>query len=203
MMRKFTPPEAESAARNYISLLRQHKFEQIEKNLDPDIVYPTTDDTLAQMAALFPAQEPLSTKVVGLNVSHGSGFSTTSVTLEYEFPAKWLLANVVTKNTGTTTLVTGLSVNPIADSLENQNRFTPTGKSAMQYAALLLAVFGPLFCLYAFVLCIRTKIEKWKWLWLILTLVGAGALNLNWTTGQASFTLFSIYLLSTAVNAAP
>jgi hypothetical protein len=203
MMRKLTPPEAESAARNYVNLLRQHKFEQIEKNLDPNIEDPATDDKFAQMAAIFPAGEPLSTKVVGLNVIHGPGATTTSIVLEYEFPGKWLLANVVTKRTADATSITGFFVNPMSDSLENQNRFMLTGKGAVQYALLLLAVFDPLFCLYAFVMCIRAKIEKWKWLWLIVTLVGAGALNLNWTTGQASFTLSSIYLLSAAVNAAP
>jgi hypothetical protein len=123
--------------------------------------------------------------------------------LEYQFADEWLLANVVTKKTGDATTITGFFVKPIPRSLENENNFTLSGKSASQYAALFLAIFAPLFCLYAFVICIRTKIEKRKWLWLVLTLVGAGALNLNWTTGQGSFTLFSLYLLSAAVNAAP
>lgn len=203
MIRKIIPPGAESNARDVVSLLREHKFEQIEKNLDPSIIYPSTDDTLAQMEALFPATVPISTKVVGVNRFQNSGVSTTSISLEYEFPGKWLLASVVTRSSAEGTLITGLTVKPLSDSLENQNRFSLKDKGGLQYAALALAVFAPLLCIYAFVLCIRTKIEKRKWLWLIITLIGVGTLNLNWTTGQSSFALFNVYLLSAGINAAP
>ena len=37
VMKKMTPPEAESAAKGYIDLLKQNRFEEIEKDLDSSI----------------------------------------------------------------------------------------------------------------------------------------------------------------------
>lgn len=54
----------------------------------------------------------------------------------------------------------GFNVTPIANSLENLNRFTLTGKSALQYSVLALAILVRGLILYALVLCIRTKLQK-------------------------------------------
>jgi hypothetical protein len=149
---------------------------------------------------MFPAQEPVSTKVVGFRSSLGND-GRTEITLEYEFPQKWLLAEVVTQKSGGVTTIVGFHITPIADSLENLNRFTLAGKSTSQYAILSRAVLAPLFSLFVFVVCIKTTMGKKKWLWLIFILIGIGKLVVNWTTGQVFFTPLAIQLPAAGANA--
>ena len=58
LMKKFTPPEEESIAKGYVQLLQQRKFDQIERDLDSSVTGPNIRDTLTQMAALFPVENP-------------------------------------------------------------------------------------------------------------------------------------------------
>jgi hypothetical protein len=97
LMKSFTPTADESIARNCVDLLRQEKFDQIERQLDPTLVDSNLRNTLAEMAALFPNGDPESVKVVGLNVSQRQEYSATTIQLEYEFPGKWLLVSVTTQ----------------------------------------------------------------------------------------------------------
>jgi hypothetical protein len=152
---------------------------------------------------MFPAQDPVSVKVVGVNIFRVPDSSTTSITLEYEFPQKWLLASVVTQKRDGIATITGFHVNPIRDSLENLNKFTLLDKGVAQYTVLILAVLSSLLSLCAFVLCIRTKMEKRKWFWLILTLLGVGNLGINWTTGQPFFALLQVRLIPAGAAAPP
>lgn len=85
LMKRFVPQEDEAAARQYVELLRQGKFDQIEQNLEPALVDPQERNTLATMAAMIPAGDPESVKVVGLKVTRGKDFSTTNLTLEPVF----------------------------------------------------------------------------------------------------------------------
>lgn len=195
IMKKMTPPEAESAAKSYIDLLQQNKFEEIEKDLDPSIKTPEIRTTLIKMAQMVPSEKPTSIKVVGSHVLHGSGFSTTNITLEYQFQRNWLLINVATQKKGGVSSVVGFNVNPIPDSLENINKFRLAGKNPLQYSVLVLAILIPLFSLYALVLCIRTKIEKRKWLWVVFVLLGFAKFSVDWTTGQCGIMPLSFQLL--------
>lgn len=188
LMKKWTPPGDESTARSYVDLLRQGKFDQIERDLDPSIADSNTRDTFAKMAAIFPIENPESVKVVSASILHGQDYSTTGITFEYQFPSKWLLVDVTTRRKGDVSTVLGFHVRPMADSLENLNKFSLSGKSAAQYLTLTFAVSSLLFSVYILVLCIRTKIGKTKWLWMLFILVGVGKLAVNWTTGEFTFT---------------
>ncbi len=194
LMKKWTPPEAEADARNYVELLRQGKFERIEHDLDASVTDSNIQDTFAKMAAIFPTGDPESVKVVGAHTFHGQGNSITDITLEYELPGKWVLATVGTQSKGNVSTITGFHVNPMADSLENLNKFSLRGKGASQYVILTCAVCALLFSLYALVLCLRTKTVKTKWLWVLFILVGLVRLAVNWTTGEFTFTLFAFQI---------
>ena len=194
LMKKFTPQEDESVARKYVDLLRQGKFDQIEHDLDPSLVDSKVRDTFSKMAAFFPADTPESVKVVGAHISHAQESSGANITFEYQFPNKWLLVNVATQRKGGISTVVGFNVTPIPDSLENLNKFTLAGKSALQYLTLICAVGSLLFTFYVFVLCIRSKDMKPKWLWLIIVLVGVGKFAVNWGTGQWTYQLIAIQI---------
>lgn len=187
LMKHFTPPEDEAIARKHIDLLQQGKFDEIMHDLDPSLVDSNIRNTLGQMAAMLPAESPKSAKVVGAHVFRGSESSRTNITLEYEFPSKWVLVDVTTQKKDDSFSIVGFHVTPIADSLENLNRFTLIGKGAAQYSVLVLAVLATLFSLHALLLCLRTKNIKKKWLWAIFILIGVGKLAVNWTTGEWGF----------------
>jgi len=208
MMKKMTPPEAESTARGYIDLLRQNRFEEIEKDLDSSVRTADSRNMLATMAKMIPAQNPQSIKVVGkhVNVFHRPNdpeTTTTNMTFEYQFPSKWLLINVATQKKEGILTVVGFHVNPIPDSLENLNKFRLVGKSPLQYSVFVLAILIPLFSLYALIQCIKTKIEKKKWLWVLFVLFGLAKISVNWTTGQWGVTPLAFQLFGAGAFAPP
>lgn len=192
MMKKFTPAADEAIAKSYAQLIQERKFDQIEQALDPSIVNTSTTNTLAQMADFFPSDAPDSVKVVGAHTFRSLELSRSDITLEYQFPTKWLLVNVVTQKKKDVSTVVGLNVTPIPDSLENLNRFTLAGKTILQYLTLICAVGLFVFTLCVFVLCIRTRDLKLKWLWLIGVLVGVGSFAVDWRTGQWTWQLFAV-----------
>jgi hypothetical protein len=208
LMRKMTPPYEEGLAMLCVDLLREGKYEEITERLDPSIVNAGTHDKLVAVAKLFPDQEPVSAKTIDASVSHEGDAIITSVTSEYEFapevkstsgstellPRRWLFVELVTQNVGGLRTITGLRVTPSSESVETINAFTFKDKGVPQYAALCLAMLVSTFGLYAFVVCVRTKMGKGKWLWLPLILIGVGKVTVNWTTGQWSFTPLSLSL---------
>ena len=193
-MKKFTSPEEESLAQGYVRMLQQRKFDQIERDLDSSVTDPNIRNTFSQMAASFPVENPASVKVVGAHTVRNQESSTVDMTLEYEFPNKWLLVNVTTRTVGDVRTLAGFPVTPIADSLENLNKFTLAGKSALQYLTLMCNIGSLLFSVCVFALCIRSKDMKPKWLWSVIVLVGVGKFAVNWGTGEWSYQLLAFQL---------
>jgi hypothetical protein len=121
MMNKTTPPE--------------DKFGEIERGLDPSLRGDDLQEKLTSMARLLPAQQLTSAKVIGYGVVDDADSSSTITTIvEYEFPHEWLLATLLKQDHAGTIMVIGFYINPIPDSVENQNRFTLIGKDPVQYA---------------------------------------------------------------------
>jgi hypothetical protein len=203
LMKKFTPVEDVSIARSYVDLLIQGKFEQIQQGLDPSIADPNIQSTLTSMRAQFPTETPKSIKVVGANLFHEPQYSESDLTLEYEFPSKWLLVNVNVRRNGPAVTISGFYVSQISDSLENINRFTLKGKDAIRYSILATALLLPLFSLCVLVLCIRTQNVKKKWLWILFILVGLGRLAVNWKTGEWHVTPLAFNIPCASASAPP
>jgi hypothetical protein len=193
MMNKTTPPEDEAMVQRWIQCIREGKFGEIERGLDPSLRSDDLQEKLTSMGRLLPAQQPTSAKVIGYDVvDDADSSSTITTTLEYEFPHEWLLATLIKQDYAGTIMVTGFHVSPIPDSVENQNRFTLVGKDPVQYVVLFLALAALAVSIYAFITCLRTKMGKSKWLWAILCFVGIGRLAVNWTTGATGFTAICI-----------
>jgi len=201
MMKTLAPSVDQQVATRYIDLLRHHQFDQIETDLDSSLQTPDIHAALVRLAAAFPAQDPVSVKLVGANTFHSPSVDKKNISFEYQFPDRWLLVSVATQGSGGIRKIYGLHVKVLSDSLENINRFTLSGKGVSQYAALALGTIALIFTLYALVVCIRTRIAKRKWLWIIFILVGFGKLSVNWTTGQWGFMPASIQLFSSSAAA--
>ena len=178
---KFIPKEEEEFSKNYLALFQARDFEAIEAKIDPSLKNAQLRSKLEQIAAFFPAEKPTDIQTVGAQSFSNADMSQINLTFQYEYPGRWLLANVVLQKEGSDTVVTGVNVQPLRDSLENINRFTFEGKGGVHYAVFAVAVIVPLFVLSALVLCVRTPIPKRKWLWILFVLVGFAQLTLNWS----------------------
>lgn len=201
IMKKFANPKDEAEARSYIDLLRNSKFDEIEKAIDPTIKVPNVRETNLKMHTLIPDQEPISIKVVGFQTHYSADYSTVNVTFEYQFSDRWLLANAALKRKDGVTTLVGLNVIPLQDSLENINAFTLANKSILHYLFLIITVFIALFSIYTLVLCIKTKPLPKKWLWIIFILIGAGKVGINWTSGEIFYMVLAVQLFSAAASA--
>jgi len=201
MLQKLSSPEDQATAKSYIAHLRSRNFDEIEKALDPSIRAPNIREKLAKMADLMPAQEPTSIKLVGAQSFSTADAKTINTTFEYGFGDKWALANVAVRDRQGAKTIVGFNVNPIAQSLEAQNRFTLAGKSGVQYSVLVAAVAAALLTLYSLVLCVKTKFPRRKWLWVVFILVGFGKLAVNWATGEWSFAPLFVQLFSASAMA--
>lgn len=207
MLQKFSTPEDQAVARAYIDDLRGGRLDPIEAAADASIQGPNLHQTLLRMAEMFPAGEPVAVTLVGASRVHMSSFSdntdktTVNSTFEYDFGGKWVLVNVVVQDKGGTKTITGFHVQPQALSLEQQNRFTLSGKSAYHYAVLAGAVAAAALSLYALVLCIRTPLRRRKWLWILFIVLGFGKVSVNWATGQWGVMPLAVQLFSASAMA--
>lgn len=189
MMKKITNPQDEQMARGFVQQLQKHAYDSVEQELDPRLRTDDLRGTLTAMSELLPTQEPKSVKVIGYQVFHHPDSSKTiSTTLEFEFSNQWVLAEVVEERRGDENTVIGLHVTPIVASIEQQNRFSLSGKNSGQYGVLLLALGALIVSIYGLVSCLRTPIGRKKWLWAVVCLFGVGRIAVNWTTGAIGFT---------------
>lgn len=196
LLQKFAPAQVQTAAKQYIDALRERHFAKIEADADPSIRTHTLPSRLEQMADMVPSGTPSSVKLVGAQSWYHSQTTTRNLTFEYGFPGKWVLLSVETQEASGHTTLVGLHVSDLATSLEEQNRFTLTGKSAGQYALLVFAVLFFLLTLYSLISCVKTKLPGRKWPWVLFILIGVGKLSVNWTTGAWSVAPLSVQLFS-------
>ena len=201
LLQKFSSPEDQATAKNYVDLLRARNFDEIESALDPSIRSENIRETMTRMADLMPTEAPSSIKLVGAQTFYAPGAKTINTTLEYGFGDKWMLANVALREQQGAKSIVGFNVYPMTQSLEAQNRFTLAGKSAVQYTILVAAIAAFLVTLYSLVVCARTKLPRRKWLWVIFILVGFGKVTVDWTTGQWSVAPLVVQLFSASATA--
>lgn len=193
-MNIMAPKEDENVAQYYIGLLREGQLEPIERDLDPSLKDPNFHNTMVKVAGRIPHNQPASVKLVGCDVFKASNLRRINLTYEFQFSDQWMLINVATQKKKDVFTIIGMGVLPIADSLENLNRFTLFGKRIRNYLVLLWGLATACFIFYALVLCIRTKIKKRKWLWILFILFAVGELSINWTTGQFKLNPVSVQL---------
>ncbi len=201
-MANLVPAADQAMAMYYVDLLRQRKFDDIDRAAVPSAKGPRLYDALLKMADALPEKEaPTSRKLVRAQMHTDQDGTTTNVVFEYDFSGKWVLANVaLLRKPGSVSLV-GLSVRAIPESLEELHRFRLAGKSAVHYAVLALAILVPLLTLYALVACAREKTSGRKWPWVLFIMFGIGSFTINWTTGETELSALTIRLFGASVAA--
>jgi hypothetical protein len=194
VMKLMEPQEDQNVAQYYINLLRAHDLGPIERDVDPTLKNTGLHPSLVQAANQIPPEEPVSMKLVGFDINYLNKTRRTNTVYEYEFSKGWLLINVATQKQGNVFTLIGLRVIPLADSLEDLNKFTLRGKGLGQYVVLLSGILEVLLILYSLVVCLRSPVLKRRWLWILFILFGLGEFSVNWTTGQLAVNPLSFQL---------
>lgn len=202
MADKLIPKKESKFAMDYLHKLQARDFEHVKKYLDPSIESQVTDEKLIEITEYFPSGELQSTELIGSQVNTLNSQWQGNFSFEYQFSGGWALANVVLKKSNDALSVIGFNVYRTEASQKELNKFNLSGKSAIQYLVLILAIIAPLFILVTLYFCIKTPIPKRKWLWVLFVLVGVGSISINWTTGQYAIQSFSINLFSASAMAA-
>ena len=196
MLEKFSTPADQALAKTYIADLQTRNFDAIVNNLDTSIKTPGVRETLVRMADLMPAEPPTSVKLVGAQKFFSPAGERTNTTFEYQWGGRWVLCNVAIRKSATAQTIVGINVDPQKTSLEDQVRFTFTGRSPAQYVIFAAAVLAVSLTLFALVACIREKGVRRKWLWILFIIVGFGQLSTNWATGAVNYQLIYFSLFS-------
>jgi len=178
------PKEDLGFVKHVVNLFQTRDFAAIEALLDPKLKDAQLHANLEKVAEFIPKDPPLKIETVSWDVNSSGGVTTEGFQLQYQFPSQWLVVSIVLEKRDKATLITGLHVSPLTESLQSTNGLTFANINSGKVAFLVLAVVSPLFILFSLVVCIRTRMSKWKWLWIVFILFGAGQFTLNWTTGD-------------------
>lgn len=193
LMKKFTPEKESALAQRYLDDVRRGDFGSVQEVMDQKYK-ADMQRVLPKMRALFPKESPKSVKVIGAHTTVSPGLTTYSLTYEYEYAKKWLIAQVVLQREDASTKIAGLHITPLNESIESINGFNLLRKGAVHFFFLIAAVSISVFVLWTAVICWRTPMPRRKWLWMIFVLLGVGTVTLNWTSGDVRVGIFSITL---------
>jgi len=201
---KIVPKEDVDFAQRFLSYLAARDFAALEQSMDPKLDRKQLRTRLEQLARNFPPDSPRSVKLVGALRRQSGTTAVTNVTLEYEYPSSWLVAEVVFQRTPAGVIVQGMHVQPMRESLASLNRFTFAGKGVWHYIFFAVVVLVPTVMGYALFLVLRTPQLPLRWLWAFFVLVGVGQASLNWTTNRINLGAMSLQLLGSGyVRASP
>lgn len=195
MFRKLSPERDVVFAKSYLAALQANSLDIIEAQLDPALRSPQIISSLQSMVTLFPDGQPKSIQLVEIQYLPNNGVKNISLTFEYEYPSKWVLATVVLQPQGASFKVTGVRLKSLDDSLESINRFNILGKDFINYVVLYFAILVPIFILASLIQCIRAPIARRKWAWILFIIIGVCTFRLNWTDGSGvmSFVAFQLF----------
>ncbi len=184
-------------ARQVLTDIENKNFDVIEKQMDAEFKGPTLQTDLQNMVKLIPEGALQSTKAVGSQINTFNQTVTTyNITFEQQYAGGWMLAAVQHRKKDGEIKLIGIRFMPTKQPLEEANRFTFEGKSALHYIVLILALALPVFVLVMLVVCFRTPLAKRKWLWMIFIALGFTGFFLDWSTGAWSFRPLHVLLLS-------
>src|SRR6266705_110099 len=157
---RLTTVEERAYPRTYLQMLADGHLDSAFSLLAPELRTDTTRYGLRQVAVLLKDARLDSMRLIGANVN-SFGADSRDVNLSYEMPmlagGRWLMSNVATHRAGQTLSVIGFSARPIPGPLEVLNRFTLSGKPALHYVWLTLALIMPLVTITVAVLVARAR----------------------------------------------
>jgi hypothetical protein len=115
-------------AKQYLALFATRSYPAMEMGMDPAVKDPQIRPKLMQMASLFPPGEPTSVTVIASMTSRSGNMSTSNLSFQYEYPGRWLLADVVVERKGQAPMVRGVHVQPL-EGLARSHQQGEAGRS--------------------------------------------------------------------------
>lgn len=173
-------------ARSFLALFGARSIAAIEMGMDPAVRDPQLRLKTLQMASIVPTGPPSAVHLVGSNITGTGETRTTSLSFQYQYPDRYLLADVIVERKAGAPVVKGVQIRLLGEPLERVNRFTFVGKGRTHYAALAAAVAVIAFVSWTFAIALRTSVPGPKPLWLLFVLVGFVEFAFNWSTGTWS-----------------
>jgi hypothetical protein len=190
VLEKVTWPEDRDLAVRAIHDVQNGDANALADKLPPEL-RPAIGAALPRMRAALPdAQQSQIELVDGRFVERLTGGERSrEAYLAYEISGggSYALAQVTIIRHGGPPTITSLFVNHLAGPVSSLNRFTLLGKSAAQYAILMLAIAAVAVTVAALVRVWRSGRFGRRWLWTIGCLIGLTTLSVNWTTGKVWF----------------
>lgn len=181
-------------------LLREGRYNDVIRLLQPGVVGPETLQSLTAIHDIVTEREPVSVKVIDAQkFRQERNVEITNIVLDYEFaptvnktssgtvllPAKWVFVTFSIRSPEYS--IIGIHAVISEQSIEAINAFTFKNKGVSQYAAFVAGILLNAFAIYAVALCVAAKIGPKKWLWILLMLFTLVPVSVNWTTGNWSF----------------
>jgi len=189
------PSEDVEFAKAYLALFPRRALPALEMGMDPAIRVPGMRAKIAQMAAVFPAGEPTSVRLVGSSSTSSGNDTISNLTFQYQYPNRWVVADVIVARHNHAAVIKGVQVQPLREPLERVNRFTFAGKGPAHAVAMAAAVLVFAFVLWTFVLAVRSPAPGLKWVWVAVVLLGVVRFTFNWTTGALTIVPMSVQIL--------
>jgi len=177
------PAEDVEFAKSYLALFGARAFPAIEMGMDPAIRDAQTRQRIMVLASVIPPGEPTSVQLAGSRSTTSGGDSTSYLTFEYQYPDRWVVADVIVFRHNHAAVIKGVQLRPLKEPLERLNRFTFAGKGAAHAIALVAALLVFAFVVWTFVEVLRSPAPALKWAWAIFVLLGVVRFTFNWTTG--------------------
>jgi hypothetical protein len=200
VIRKTSSAEDQAFVEKTLDQLRKRQFDEIEKRMDSSVQESNVRDTLAQMSALLPSEDPSKISLIAVQTNRSSHHATSNLVYEYSYQKQRFIVDVVLNKFSGTTSILGFHIKLLSADIEEQSKFKLVGKSAVQYLIFVLAIVFPIVTIVALIICIRMKLRGRKWPWVLFILFGFCNLAVNWNTGEIGFSIFALQLLSASAN---
>lgn len=200
LIKKFTTPEDEQAARTYFENIRTGTFAPLLAATDSSFRQQMTPAVLKSMRDVF-GEKPIKSvmlidaKVMGQKLVGQPGMVMHWMLYQYDMGDHFVVGDISLQDIGGRAQIEGIHVQSLRESIEQTNAFTLSGKSGLFLAFLALVILMPIFIIATAIICWRTPIPRRKWLWRIFVLFGIAELTLNWTTGALGFQPINVQLL--------
>lgn len=194
MVRRITPPEADTRAREYLALFTRRQVDSAMARLHPQLATADARVQLGKIEAVLGGQQLDSMAIVGVQVNAINGTRHANISYQMHSPGGYFLGNVATVDSIGTWFVEGVSARTLERSLEEQTRFTLAGKSPIHYFWLVLTAVCGIVSLgtMGFIASRRGMPRRWRWA--LASIIGVSPVDLNWATGLTGVRPFSLQL---------
>jgi hypothetical protein len=180
-------------ALQYFSWIKARDWQRVKAASDQSLQNPSAQRTFEKMADILPPAEPTAIHLIGKSwVKSSSKPERHDITLEYLYPGKPLVANIVMDQTASGFVVMGAHFTPVSQPLEQYYVFRAAGQSRTHYTVAAVAALLIIVNAYALARCIMMPGLRRRWLWIIFVLLGWGTIGFNWT--EATFGISPLFV---------